>query len=132
MPSTFGNKAQFFILTTVVIVGVFYTLSKYINPYSFIDTSVSANQEDYFLFDNIQGKAVETIILSDTDDLNENLAEYKNFVENMATEKGYIVNFDYNFIQDGVEVDMFLISEKHTLKSDFTVAKSGVTTTIPE
>lgn len=129
MLNSFGNKAQFFILTTVVIVGAFYTLSKYINPYSFIDTSKSVDQEDYFLFDNIQAKAVETVILSDVDDLDENLADYKNFVENLASEKGYIVNFDYNFVEDSVDINMFLTSEKHTLKSDFTVIKSGVTST---
>ncbi len=125
MRSSLGNKAQFFILTTVVIVGVFYTLSKYINPYSFIDTSKAVEQGDYFLFDNIHGKAVKTIELSDSDNLNDNLAAYKNFVENMAAENGYILDFNYTIATDKVIIDMFLISEKLTSKSSFTVDKEG-------
>ncbi|MCD6226828.1 MAG: hypothetical protein J7J93_03510 [Candidatus Aenigmarchaeota archaeon] len=127
MHNSLGNKAQFFILTTVVIVGVFYTLSKYINPYSFIDTSKAAEQGEYFFFDNIQGKAVKTIELSNPDNLNDNLAAYKNFAENMAAENGYILDLNYTIVTNQVIIDMFMISEKITLKSSFTVDKQGAT-----
>jgi len=121
-----NKKAQFFILTTVVIVGVFYTLSKYINPYAFIDTSRAASGSETFFFDNVKEKAIKTVEISNETELESNLNQYKNFVEEMASEKGYNLNFKYNIISTGpsiVDFNMILISERMTLKSNFTVIR---------
>ena len=120
-----SKKAQFFILTTVVIVGVFYTLSKYINPYAFIDTSRAAPGGETFFFDNVKEKAIKTVKISLPDDgnLTANLIEYKIFVEKMASDKGYNLNFNYNISLTKVDFDMILMSERMTLKSNFTVAR---------
>lgn len=125
MPSSSSKKAQFFVLTTVVIVGVFYTLSKYINPYSFIDTSEAATGGESFFFDNVKGKAIETVELSPDNDLmlERNLEEYKEFVERTASDKGYNLNFNYEVTSNSVNVSMVLMSEKRTLKADFTIPR---------
>lgn len=120
MPSS-SDKAQFFILTTVVIVGVFYTLSKYINPYAFIDTSRAASGSETFFFNNVKEKAIKTVNISSPGDLESNLAQYKNFVENMASEKGYRLTFNYTVGADNVGVYMILLSERMTLKSNFSI-----------
>ena len=118
-----NKKAQFFILTTVVIVGVFYTLSKYINPYAFIDTSRVVYGSETFFFDNVKDKAEKTVKISLPDDgnLTANLGNYKTFVEKMASDEGYNFNFNYNVSPSKVDFDMILISERMTLKSNFTV-----------
>jgi len=115
-----NKKAQFFILTTVVIVGVFYTLSKYINPYAFIDTSKAASGGETFFFDNVKEKAIETVRISNENELRTNLNEYKIFVEKMASDKGYSLNFNYEILITTVDFHMILTSERMTLKTDFT------------
>jgi hypothetical protein len=117
-----GKKAQFFILTTVVIVGVFYTLSKYINPYAFIDTSKAASGGETFFFDNVKEKAIKTVEISlpDNGNLTVNLQKYKNFVEKMASDKGYNLNFNYN-VSNTVDIYMVMTSERMTLKTNFTI-----------
>lgn len=121
MLSLSSRKAQFFVLTTVVIVGVFYTLSKYINPYAFIDTSRAASGGETFFFDNVKEKTVKTVNISSPEDLESNLAQYKNFVENMASEKGYKLSFNYTIGVDNVGINMILVSERMTLKSNFSI-----------
>ncbi len=121
MPSFSSKKAEFFILTTVVIVGVFYTLSKYINPYAFIDTSKAAVGEETFFFDNVREKAIKTVDISDPDNLSPNLKRYRDFVEETASEKGYNLFFTYNISASSVYINMVLTSQKYTLKTNFTV-----------
>jgi len=122
MPNLSGRKAQFFILTALVIVGVFYTLSKYINPYAFVDTSKAAGGGEIFFFDNVKDKAIKTIRISDSTNFQNNLREYKNFVENMANEKGYNLVFNYTNDSSTVNIRMVLMSQKVTLKTNFNVS----------
>ena len=120
MHSSSSKKAQFFILTTVVIVGVFYTLSKYITPYAFVDTSKAATGGETFFFDNVRDKAIKTVEISFADELENDLRNYTNFVEKMASEKGYSLNFDYEIKTSTVDFGMVLTSERMTLKANFT------------
>ena len=123
MLKLFGRKAEFFVLTTVVIVGVFYTLSKYINPYAFVDTSKAAMGREIFFFDNMKEKAIKTVEISDSTELNDNLQEYANFVKDMASEKGYSLVFNYTVETSTVDINMVLMSQKYTLKANFTVTR---------
>ena len=114
-----SNKAQFFILTTVVIIGVFYTMSRYINPYSFIDTSEPYKGTEILMFDNIVNKAIKTIEISNTTNIANHMSMYKDFVENKTADQGYVLNFNYTIDGSEVNVSMFLISETKTLKTSF-------------
>lgn len=122
MPSL-SRKSQFFILTAVVIVGVFYALSRNINPFSFIDTSSPAQGDEIFFFNNVKEKAVKTVEISSPDELITNLATYKNFVQGVARDKEYILVFDYTVTDTDVDFSMTLTSKRMTLKSDFTVQR---------
>lgn len=121
MLSLSSRKAQFFILTTVVIVGVFYTLSKYINPYAFVSTSEPIIGGEESFFDNVKDKAIKTVNISSRDDINlkTNLETYKKFVINMSSEKGYDLTFNYTVRTNDVTFDMVLLSQKTTLVSKF-------------
>ena len=123
MLSFLNRKAEFFILTTVVIVAVFYTLSKYINPYAFIDTSTAAGGGETFFFDNVKEKAIKTVEISNPDHLLDNLNTYKNFVESLASEKGYNMVFTYKNTTSKVDFYMSLTSPKYTLRANFTVPR---------
>lgn len=123
MPSLFGRKAQFFILTTVVIVGAFYTLSKYINPYVFVDTSRAGAGGEIFFFDNVKEKAIKTVEVSVPNQLESNLDGYKTFVEKMAGKKGYNLVFNYTVETDTVDMSLVLMSQKYILKGNFTVTR---------
>ncbi|MEM5792802.1 MAG: hypothetical protein QXY45_00370 [Candidatus Aenigmatarchaeota archaeon] len=115
-----SNKAQFFILTAVMIVGVFFTMSKYINQYSFIDTSKAAEGAEIFMFENIVEKANKTVQISNTDTIDDNLKIYSSFVKNITSERGYILVFDYSIISNKVKFNITLMSEKYTLRKEFT------------
>jgi len=125
MLSLSNKKAQFFILTTVVIVGVFYTLSKYINPYSFVDTSQAVIGGEESFFDNVKEKANKTVTISstNTDALKNNLYNYRNFVKRIASDKGYDLTFNYTVADSTVNFRMILVSPKVTLKSNFIVSR---------
>ena len=123
MPSLSGRKAQFFILTTVVIVGVFYTLSKYINPYVFMDTSRVGVGGETFFFDNVKEKAIKTVEISNPAELQSNLNEYKNFAEDMAGKKGYNLVFNYTVKVGTVDMSLVLMSQRYTLQGNFTVQR---------
>ena len=126
MPSFSSKKAQFFILTAVVIVGVFFTLSKYITPYAFIDTSEAVDTGEIFLFNNVKEKTIKAIEISNSTnatELDENLQEYKKLVQEVAAEKGFNLVFDYRIEIETVNVTMTLTSEKNVFKSVFAVLR---------
>jgi len=123
MLNSFNKKAEFFILTTVVIVAVFYALSRYINPYAFIDTSKAVEGGEIFFFDNVKDKAIKTVEISNPSDLNINLKTYKNFVEQLASDKGYNMVFNYTVNVTEVNMYMVLSSQRYTLLSNFTVSR---------
>lgn len=116
-----SNKAQFFLLTAVIIIGFFYTISKYITPTSFIDTSKYATSGEIFFLNNVRDKAIKTVQISQPDDLQNNLMTYKSFVEDVAKNNGYILLFNYNNTTTTVGINILLQSERMTITSDFII-----------
>ncbi len=123
MPKLSSKKAQFFILTTVVIVGVFYSLSKSIDPYTFVDTSDAAYGEEILFFDNVRDKSIKTVRISNPGELLSNLEEYKNFIEEVASNRGYNLVFYYTNTTDSVKINMVLTSQKYSLRANFTIPR---------
>lgn len=119
-----NKKAQFFILTSVIIIGVFYALSKYVNPYSFIDTSVAAQSGEIFFFENVKDKTIKTVEISSPSQLTSNMNTFRTFAQGVAIDKGYTLVYNYNISSTNVNVSMVLSSNKMTLRSDFTVPRS--------
>ncbi len=116
-----SKKAQFFILTAVIIVGVFFTLSKYISQHSFIDTSEAVSGAEVFMFENIVDKANKTVQISNVTNIQTRLSTYSDFVEEIAADRGYRLAFNYT-VDLGVPLATFnisLMSEKYTLSTGF-------------
>ncbi|MEM5776839.1 MAG: hypothetical protein QXJ06_00125 [Candidatus Aenigmatarchaeota archaeon] len=119
-----SNKAQFFVLTAVVFAGFFYMLSKYITPYSFVDTSKYANSPEIFLFNNIKAKAIKTVRLTqqnNPNDLVNNLIIYRNYAEKIARDNGYILFFEFDNTTTTVSFNITLASERMVLSSSFKI-----------
>ena len=118
-----SNKGQFYVLTSVVIVGFFFLLSKYVNPYSFIDSSKSITDDEIFFFNNVRDKAEKAVMVSGLDDstLNRNLNNFGTLAKDTAGEKGYIFLVRHRIDPVRVNFTMFLISDKYTLNSSFTI-----------
>jgi len=91
-----SDKAQFLVITAFVIVSIFYLVSKWMQPYTIPDTSEIVLAEEPYVFNNIKEKALQVVNTSQScDELVDNLAEYKAYVEDYAFRK-LIVYFDYS------------------------------------
>jgi len=78
-----GKKAQFFILSAIVIVGIVYFISKWSEPYTILDTSAAATGDDLFIFNNVKSKVFDIANMSKScEDLTYNLDEYESFIGN--------------------------------------------------
>jgi hypothetical protein len=93
-----SRKAQFFVLSIVVVIGILYFLSRWLEPSNIIDTSSVVLMDEPFIFNNIKEKAVETTQNSKScTELKYNLEEYRVFAENYAFKKGELA-LHYQFI----------------------------------
>jgi len=128
-----SRKAQFFVLSAFAIVTVVFFLSQWIEPYTIIDTSSAALREDFFIFNNIKEKAVETVKGSkDCEDLRYNLGEYKSFTENFASMKNLDLNVTYynTTVCEDSKLDTFFIiklrSSSSYIEGSFLANKTGL------
>lgn len=123
------HKAQFFILAAFAIVTMFYLISRWIEPFTIIDTSQVPLMDESSIFNNIKEKTINVINNSATcTDLNYNFQEYKDYVTNYALSKGYSLTYAYlltpcltNFTLPAyfVTINMTLQSPRTTLNSVF-------------
>jgi len=102
--SRFKNrKAQFYILTAIVIVTIIYFMSKWMEPYTIIDTSSVVLNEQPFLLNNIVEKADATVAGSNNmEELTYNLQEYSSFVKDYATKKGFASDMGYQILDQNL------------------------------
>jgi len=119
------RKAQFFILAAFTIVTMFYLISRWIEPFTIIDTSQVPLMDEIFIFNNIKEKTFSVIRQSKScEDVTFNIQEYREFVVNYALGKGYRLTYNYtldscpssSFI---VKINMILQSPRTTLSSNF-------------
>lgn len=95
--SLLSSKAQFFVLTAFAIVTIVFFISKWVEPFTIIDTSQLIFAEESFVFNNIAEEVKETIDTSEScADLQFNLQEYEQFVQDFVLEKGWTFDFDYD------------------------------------
>ena len=117
------HKAQFFVLNAFAIITVFFLISRFIEPFTIIDTSQVPLMDEIFIFNNIKEKTRVVVTESKTcADLAYNLQEYKNFVENYALEKGYKLTYSYIYFECPtqsltIQLNMTLQSPRTTLDS---------------
>lgn len=95
--STRKKKAQFFVLSAFVIVGILLLISSWIQPYTIVDTSSIVLMQEPFVFNNVKEKAIQTVQLSKScDDLRYNIDEYANFVNQYSVSKNLNLKFNYS------------------------------------
>jgi len=100
---TKSRKAQFFILTAITIATIIYFMSKWMEPYTIIDTSSVVLNEQPFVLNNIAEKADATVAGSaDLEELAYNLQEYSGFVSDYATKKGMAGEVDYQILEQSL------------------------------
>lgn len=126
-----SRKAQFYILSGFVIVGILYSVGRWIEPPTIIDTSTVALLEEPFIFNNLKEKALLTTNAAKScEELRYNLDEYKNFVTNYVTSKNLNLNLNYSMspcfpepplFPVVIQVRMQLLSPRANLWSNFTM-----------
>lgn len=90
------KKAQFFVLSAFAIVTIIFFISRWIEPFTIIDTSAIALIEEPFIFNNIVDKARQTVETSKScEELNFNLQEFKTFTRDFGLRKNYKITFEY-------------------------------------
>ncbi|HKZ45613.1 MAG TPA: hypothetical protein VJ343_02815 [archaeon] len=88
------RKAQFFIISAFTIVSILYFISRWMEPYTVIDTSSIASMEEPFIFNNLMDKTHEVIQNSkDVYDLKYNLQEFESFVKDYGITKNLNIKF---------------------------------------
>ncbi|MFH8080493.1 MAG: hypothetical protein QXO84_01285 [Candidatus Aenigmatarchaeota archaeon] len=110
----------------VILAGLFYILGKYINPYSFVDTSKYASLPEIFFFNNVRENAIKTVKITqqnNPNDLIRNLYEFKNYTEKVARENGYIIFIEYDNTTTEVSFNISLYSHRVSLSSSFIVPR---------
>ena len=117
------SKAQFFIISAVVIASIFIFIAFYST--SLIRTNIGVmtyqNLEAYNLFENLKeecNNAVDIPIRNKTD-LNETLFRYKNFSENWAKKMNYNLDLDYKVYGKDVYFEIELSSVGVTIRDAF-------------
>jgi len=131
MPSlSRSRKAQFFVLSAFAIVTIIYFVSKWMEPYTIIDTSSVVMVEEPFIFNNIAEKAAEVVKQSkNCDDLKYNLEEYKVFVEKYGISKNFDISLIYSISQPCNDNDLTttfglsLKSPRTSISSQFAARK---------
>lgn len=123
------SKGQFYLLTAVVLVGFFFLLSKYINPYAFIDSSKPISDDEIFFFNNVKDTAEKTVslhygpVLGIDQKLKSDLDALVERETDLAGEKGYIFLMSHDVRPNRVNFLMALVSDKYILNSTFSVVR---------
>ena len=121
-----SRKAQFYIISVVGIVTILYAMGKSLTSSMIIDTSEIAMRNDYFFFNNIVEKTLETLNASKScEDLRFNLEEFKNiatraFAPNFRVEYSYSINCSDSTRSATVSFNITLYSIDSQIGTNFT------------
>ena len=112
-----SRKAQFYIISVVGIVTILYAMGKSLTSSMIIDTSEIAMRNDYFFFNNMVEKTLETLNASKScEDLRFNLEEFKN-IATRAFAPNFRVEYNYRIISCNETLRTAMVSFDITLYS---------------
>lgn len=95
-----ASKAQFFILSAFVIIGIMFVLSQFVRPSEIFDTSKTVLMDEVYIFNNIKEKSVEVVKISGScNNLRLNIDEYKSFIKDFLVQRNAFLNYSYEIIQ---------------------------------
>ncbi len=83
------SKGQWFIVSAVMVTGVFLVISGLFKSYSLIDVSSTARPNEDFYFYNIKDQFNSVVQGSDCASMDKNLREYQAFAEREVNNLGY-------------------------------------------
>jgi hypothetical protein len=124
------GKGQWFLVSAVVVTGVFLVISGLFKTYSLVDTSSAARADEDFHFHNIKQQFSSVVASSSCADMDKNIREYRALAEREMNNFGYLFFMNYT-IQDcnSKQVTLGLLIASHRFviyenvnPSDFGVA----------
>ena len=125
-----SKKAQFFVLSALIIVSILLLVSRWLEPLSIIDTSSVVLAEESFVFNNVKEKAVSTVQLSNgCEELRYNLDEFNSVLSETFTRKNFKLSLAYEVTQPCVDnilrtkFNLTLDSPSTYITSSFTATK---------
>ena len=116
-----SKRGEFFIVTVVGSVVLFFAMSRVLSPYSITDVSRSVIRDEIYFFNDVKENLARTIQMSECEELVYNIETFKNFTMDVAAEKGYKLRINYEIVGCSVNCTVELSSEKVKLKSSFSV-----------
>ncbi|MCX6815279.1 MAG: hypothetical protein NT120_00310 [Candidatus Aenigmarchaeota archaeon] len=117
-------KGQWFLISAVIVTGVFLSMSTLFKTYSLMDPSVTARNNENIYFDNIKEKFYDVVSGSDCTNMNRNLREFTTFTSREVGALGYLLLMNYsvdcNTKQSGLSI--FLASSKVILCKNYNIS----------
>jgi len=74
------RKAQMFIVTTIFLVALIFSVQQLMFQYSFFDAPLYSSGDDYYIFNNIKDVINSTFLESHCGDINNNIDEIRNLL----------------------------------------------------
>jgi hypothetical protein len=89
------NKGQWFLISAVIVTGVFLAMSTLFKTYSLVDPSLSARNNEDFYFNNVKDKFYDVVARSDCTNMDTNLRDFKTFTAREVGTMGYLLLMNY-------------------------------------
>ena len=90
-----SSTGQWFIVSAVMVTGVFLVISNLFKTYSLVDTSDPARADEDFHFRNINQTFYDIVKGSDCSNMDKNIREYRTFAEREMNNLGYRFFLNY-------------------------------------
>lgn len=117
-------KGQWFLISAVIAVGAFLSISVFFRDYFAIDSSeVARTNEDYHFY-NIDKQFDNVVAQSECAKLDLNLREFKTFAEKSMAELGYFLYMDHTI--KTCSGSFKSVDKKIVLASDKAVINKGI------
>lgn len=116
-----SKKAQFFIISTVIVAVSLASISSFLRVYSAVDLSQISEQKEGDLFINAKGNIKDTLDSCCPDECPRNLKELKRFLEEEAMKRGIGLNITYttSICSKPVNISMNLKSSNIIIRDEF-------------
>src|SRR3989344_4312597 len=104
------SKGQFFLVSAIMITGVFLVISMLFRNYGIVDNSETARVNEDVYFHNIKQQFSSVVAQSSCPDMDRNLRDYREFVQRETNAVGYRLFLNYTINNCAAkQVDLQLI-----------------------
>lgn len=120
------SKGQWFIISAVIAVGAFLSISLVMKDFFVVDTSDVARIDEDFHFWNVQEQFSAAVVRSDCASLDNNIKEYNAYSKKELAKKGYFLHTDYEICECTEDDPSTGTSRTRNVASGFLVASENV------